>query len=281
LRVPYAIDLEDIHSAEAPRRPDTELDLDLAACLEAHVLPSAAFITAGSAGIAQVYRRRYGLEPIAVHNTCQLPSAAPPKLSDPIGLRSLYWFSQTVGPGRGLRFAVRGLGTLGVSATLCLQGTVSSDYKRSLIAEAATRAPLLRLVFRPRCPPNQLLTEARRHHIGLALEVPNCENRSQCLSNKALFYPLAGLPVLLSDTPGQRRFAADLGAGGALFAPGDPVDLASALSLWVRDDDALRRARDSAWQAARIRWYWDHPLDRGAVLSAVAKALSGAPCRSR
>jgi glycosyltransferase involved in cell wall biosynthesis len=272
LRVPYAIDLEDIHSAEARLCPATKLDLALAAHLEGCVLPAAAFVTAGSEGIAEFYRQRYDVEPIPVHNTFPLPQIPPAALPDPIGSRSLYWFSQTVGPGRGLEGAIRGLGTLGVRVKLCLQGVVSDDYERSL-REAATRAPLVDLIFRPPCSPDELLAEARRHHVGLALELPDCESKSQCLSNKALLYPLAGLPVLLSDTPGQRRLATDLGAGAALFTPGDSTGLAEAVAPWLRDDDALRLARDSAWQAARRRWHWQHALERGAVLSAVAKAL--------
>jgi hypothetical protein len=98
-------------------------------------------------------------------------------------------------------------------------------------------------------------------------------NRLLSLSNKALTYPLAGLPVALSDTEGQRGFAETLGRGALVFSPGDDEGLAAQLLPLMTDRDRRAEAREASWQAARSRWHWEHEQERGALLAAVAKAV--------
>ena len=64
LGVPYGIDFEDFHSGEHSG-PGSELTNALAARVERHVIPGAAFITAGSPMIAEAYDERYGVRTAA------------------------------------------------------------------------------------------------------------------------------------------------------------------------------------------------------------------------
>jgi len=80
--------------------------------------------------------------------------------------------------------------------------------------------------------------------------------------------------VVLTDTPGQRPLARALGSAGLVYAPGDRAALAAGLERWARDPGALARAKAAAWGAARRRWHWEHPDDRGALLDLAAKALA-------
>ena len=98
-------------------------------------------------------------------------------------------------------------------------------------------------------------------------------NRLLCLSNKVLTYPLAGLASALTDTPGQRPVAEDLGTGALLLPIGDVDAFAAGLARWGRDPDALAEAKAASWQAATRRWHWEHPQERGALLGAVRGAL--------
>ena len=105
--VPYAIDLEDFHGAEQVDSPAATLSHALAQRIERDVLPGALFLTASSPGIAAAYADRYGVSPIVVHNTFPLPSkAARSPILTRTGRLRLYWFSQTIGPGRGLEDVV-------------------------------------------------------------------------------------------------------------------------------------------------------------------------------
>ena len=109
LGVPYAIDLEDLHNAETAD-PDDRIHDTLAARIEASVLKNAAFVTTSSDAIGEVYRRSYGVQTSTIHNTFPLPSATPDfRRADSSRLR-VYWFSQTIGPGRGLEECIEALG---------------------------------------------------------------------------------------------------------------------------------------------------------------------------
>jgi hypothetical protein len=109
-----------------------------------------------------------------------------------------------------------------------------------------------------------MVASCRGYHAGLSLERAPPRNRALCLTNKALTYPLAGLPVVLSDTLGHAELARDLGEGALV-----PDELAA-----LADDPArLERARAAAWEAARRRWHWEHDADRGALLALVKEAI--------
>ena len=136
-RTPYALDLEDFHSAETTG-PDAAFVGALATRIEQAVLGEAVFLTTSSEAIAEAYHERYGVLPSVVHNTFPLP-AQPPDFTarvDPGTLR-LYWFSQTIGPGRGLEDAVAALVRSGVRAELTLRGRPHSGYIDALRRLAA------------------------------------------------------------------------------------------------------------------------------------------------
>jgi hypothetical protein len=119
-----------------------------------------------------------------------------------------------------------------------------------------------------------MVAECAAFDVGIAAEPGHVRNNALALSNKATTYPLAGLPVLITDTAGQRPLADDLGAGALRFSPGDHEALAAQLVPLMTDAERLAQASDASWHAAQTRWHWDHALERGALVAAVAKALS-------
>ena len=83
---------------------------------------------------------------------------------------------------------------------------------------------------------------------------------------------LAGLPLLLSDTPAQREMAAHLGEAARLVRLEDVDAMAAALDDLVADPARLKRARTRAWELAQRRYNWDVEKDK--FLSAVERALN-------
>jgi len=269
-RVPYALDLEDFHSAEQDESPAARVAHGVAARSERDILPGAAFLTAGSAAIAAAYADTYGVHPIPVHNTFPLPAHAPDvTATHGDGLR-LCWFSQTIGPRRGLEDVVRAMGAAAIPGELHLRGRPIPEYLQSLQALAAGAAPRLSIVTHAPCVPDTLVDHCRGYDVGLAVEPGFSRNNQLALSNKAFTYMLAGLAVALTDTPGQRPLAADLGAGALSYTPGEVHALAQGLRRWADDKRLLARAKSAAWEAAKRRWHWEHPEERGALLRAVA-----------
>jgi glycosyltransferase involved in cell wall biosynthesis len=271
---PYALDLEDFHSAEQTDSSEDELSNRIAERIEWAVLPGAAFLTAAGEAIAGAYTRKYGVRPIVINNTFPLPRKAPGLIpSSGEGLR-LYWFSQTIGPGRGLEDAVAAMGLAGIPGELHLRGSAIPEYLEALRHFAASSAPRLRVVHHEPAPPDAMGELCCGYDVGLAVEQPVALNRSLCLTNKAFTYLLGGLAVVFTDTPGQRSLARDLGEGALVYPPGDVAALAAGLRRWANNKALLSRAMAAAWEAAKRRWHWEHALERGALLEAAASALT-------
>jgi glycosyltransferase involved in cell wall biosynthesis len=264
----FAVDLEDLHHEES----DDALDGALARRITGTLLPRARFVTAASTAIASAYQDEFGIRAIPIHNT--FPMTAPPGIEPRRGSGLLlYWFSQTIGAGRGLEDVVRAMGLAGLRGELHLRGRSAAGYLEALERLRAEVAPRLLLRPHPPSPPDEMVAACRGYDVGLSLERAPPRNRALCLTNKALTFPLAGLPTVLTATPGQRPLADDLGEGALLCEPGDVAGLADGLRRWAGEPARLERARTAAWEAARRRWHWEHPLERGALLAAVEAAL--------
>ena len=274
LRAPFAIDLEDFHGEEhSPSEPDGVFSNQLAKAAERVVFREATLLTTASDAIADRYRDTYGKRPLVINNTFALPKRAPEFVPiDGSGLR-LYWFSQTIGPGRGIEDAINAAGLAAIRCELHLRGNPLGGYLDRLHSTAREKAPQLKLVHHPPEPPDRMVDLCRDYHVGLALELDAPPNRAICLTNKAFTYILAGLAVVFTDTPGQRKMAEDLGAGAFMYHPGDVEALAQAFKRWAVNPEALLDARKSAWEAAQRRWHWEHELEEGALLRAVRSVL--------
>jgi hypothetical protein len=269
---PFAIDVEDFHAGEAPAGSTRQKIVER---VEQRVLPRAAFVTAGSPAIADAYRAKYGIAPIAVCNTFELPVAPPSFVpSGGPGLR-LYWFSQTIGPGRGLETVIDALGAARAPGELYLRGFQDEAHVPALRVRAAERAPLVRLEILPVDAPDRMVDRCRGYDVGLSVEPGSSINNALALSNKALTYPLAGLALALTDTPGQRPLIDDLKGDAIVFAPGDVGGLARQFASWSRDKSLVQRAMRASWQASTRRWRWDGH-DRETLLNVVEEALNSA-----
>jgi len=272
-RTPYAVDLEDLHSAETLGADQGLVDA-LAARIERTVLAGAAFATTSSEEIAAAYEAKYGAAPAVIHNTFPLPPRAPDFARDAASPLRVYWFSQTIGPGRGLEQAVAALGRAGIAAELTLLGRPHDGFLDALGGAARAQAPRVALVHRNPVPPDAMIDCARGHDVGLALDHGAPLNRELCITNKALTYILAGVPVLMADTRGQRALGLDLGRGAALVDPRDVGALAGAFSAWAGNAAALDCAKRTAWSAAARRWHWEHDSERGVLYRLVDEALA-------
>jgi hypothetical protein len=268
--VPCGIDFEDFHCGEHPAVGDGERHNTLATHVMLRAIGHASFVTAGSAAIARACEERFGIRPLTIDNVFRLPS--PPSLAPRIGALRLYWFGQTIGPYRGLEDVIRGVGQAAVPAELHLRGLSAPSYSAGLQRLVSAKAPQLKLVLHPPDDADAMVTSCRSFDVGVACESTEIPNRSLSLSNKALTYPLAGLALVVTDTPGQRPLAADLGEHAIVYRSGDIDRLADGLSRWATNRRALRHAQLAAWEAARRRWHWEHPLERDALLAAVRTA---------
>jgi hypothetical protein len=180
---------------------------------------------------------------------------------------SLYWFSQTLGPDRGLEAALRALTYLPEHWTLDLRGHASAAYAAELraLAQRLSISPA-RLKILPPAAPDTLPVLATSCRIGLAIEPGAPLNRQVCLANKIFTYLLGGTPVLLSKTRSHEKLAADLGSAARVIELEAPAAWAAA----IRELDTPE-AREHAWRLGTTRYTWD--IEQSTLLDAVQAVL--------
>lgn len=266
-------DAEDFHSGEGTGAPGEAFRMQMVQAVERAFLPSCAYTTAASPLIGEAYARRYGVSPSTVLNVFPL-SMAPshPRQRKEQTLKA-YWFSQTIGPDRGLQAFIEAMAKTRAAVTLDIRGSNRWGHGDALLALAGRLGIGDRVKLLPMAPPGEMVELASHYDIGLSLETDVSENRRICLTNKIFTYLLAGVPVVMSDTPAQSRLAPDLGVAARLCSLADPAGLAKILDE-LASQAVLAEAAAEAWKLGRERYNWDR--EQAILLTSVAEAFERA-----
>jgi glycosyltransferase involved in cell wall biosynthesis len=272
----FAFDAEDFETGyseikSAPNKIDRLIEH-----VERTYLQGCCYVTAASPGIASAYHAKYGIPmPTSILNVFSVAERPlefrTPESSGPL---RLYWFSQTIGPGRGLEDVIRAIGKLRhYRVELHLRGNVRPEYWKHLRGLAMTEgvAPDALFLLGP-CAPDELIREAAEFDVGLALEHPTSVNKDLCLSNKLFSYILAGNAIAATATAAQRDILEVIGGAGFLYAPGDVDALVRGLRMWIQDRAMLLRARQESWFWGTQRFKWE--IEKGKFLRVIDGVLS-------
>lgn len=269
-------DAEDFHSGELPVTPQNALSIALAHDIERRYLPQCDYITAASPGIAQAYVDLCGIElPAVILNVF-------PKSEAPAGVTargsatpspSLYWFSQTIGPNRGLETVIEALAQAQCHPTLFLRGNPMPGYVDALNLLAVKYGVSERLRYLPTAPPGDMVRLASAYDAGIASEPGKSENNNIALSNKLFTYLMAGIPVLASATTAQAEISIDMPGAVFIYDQQDSQSLAKAMDDLLLLPNALESARQSAWLLAANKYNWD--VEQYIFLDQVQRVLGG------
>ncbi len=267
-----AVDIEDWYSEDLLYADRLSRPLRLLRNVEDFVLNHAVYASATSDSMATALADRYHCpKPIVIQNTFPLQPRT--RLDRPIGeeSRAFIWFSQTVGPGRGLELFLSAWNRTAIPSRVVLLGDVRSGYREQLLASvAADRRE--RIIFLPLVPPDQLPDQLATFDLGLALESHWPLNRDITITNKILQYMNAGLALIATDTAGQTEVIRAAPASGLLVAAHETTQLAKALDALLADRDRLRNCQRASRAAAESRFSWE--FDAEVLLAAVARALA-------
>jgi glycosyltransferase involved in cell wall biosynthesis len=271
----YAFDAEDFHLGEASDGPAGQRERRRIAAIEKAYLPGCAYITAASPGIANGYAETFGLSKPCVilnvfplseaANSCTRAGAAEPG-------PSVYWFSQTIGPNRGLECAVLAIGRSASRPHLYLRGNVGEAFRSKLESLSEQAGARDRIHFAPPSAPGDMVRLASAFDAGLVAETGHSRNRQIALTNKQFTYMLAGLPSIMSDIPAHRDFAAKAGAAVRLYRTDDPASLAEAIDDIFSSPERLAHGRSAAFRLGQERYNWD--VEQSKFLACVERALS-------
>ncbi len=272
-----AADFEDWYSEDLLPEARRSLPLQRLKAIEGELLQKAAYVSAPSEAMADALQRAYGgNHPLALSNSFPLQPEPAPRTANRVP--ELVWFSQTIGPGRGLELFLAAWSRTPLPAFLTLIGAVTDAYRASLLSTlpASLRA---RLTFQAPVPADDLPAFLARFDVGLALEQGDPPSRDLTITNKILQYLNAGLAVFASDTAGQREVLEREPAAGVLAPLGDAVAAAAALGRLLEDRRELAIRQAAARRLAERVYRWEREIPR--LLAAVDGAVAAGPAAQR
>ncbi|MBI4353103.1 MAG: glycosyltransferase [Candidatus Omnitrophica bacterium] len=270
----WSFDCEDILSEEYGEGIQDPSHQTLVRYVEKTFIPRASFVTAASGPFQRWLVENCGLSPYSVlvrnvPSAKDAPRGAAPGYPESRKRLLLYWFSQSIGPLRGIEDVLRALPRVEVPVELHLRGEVLPEFQETLdrlIQELGVRE---KVFIHPRIPPHELLKAAAQHDIGLALMQPCCLNHELAVPNKIYFYMMAGLAVIATSTKGHQSAMAEADGAGFMYRPGDFEDLADRINFLAKSPGKLWDCRKRAFELARTRFNWE--TERKKIVELVEK----------
>lgn len=177
------------------------------------------------------------------------PTAERPKKA-PV---SIHWFSQTIGPGRGLEILFQVLERIEGTWELHLRGNLKGyeDWLEGVCPESVRK----KLTVHGLVKNEELLSRIAEHDIGYCGEPKTPSNKNLTTSNKLFHYILAGLAVVASDTEGQKEAAREAERAVKIYPAGSVAELRKEISQMVGDNKSRKESRRAAWEVGEaICW---------------------------
>jgi glycosyltransferase involved in cell wall biosynthesis len=268
---------EDLLPKARSIRPITQLK-----SLEARLLQDCQYCLTTSQAMAEAMAAAYQVpKPTAIYNAFAWAERATldQQIKDRrnLSLPTLHWFSQTIGPGRGLETLFQALPNVTLPVEIHLRGNYSESSRQWLesLVPAGWRDCLF---IHPTVSNAELPARIAEHDIGLALELSDPPSRNLTVTNKLFQYLQSGLAVIATDTAGQQEVFAQAPGLGRLIPCNQPLALAQALEDLLHDPEQLKAAQSCALQAAQTQFCWENQRDR--LLTAVDRALTSQPYSS-
>lgn len=241
--------------------------------LEAQALHFGPYVLSTSKAMATALANAYGGPTPAVIYNCFPRAEAPGTHAAVDSARvRLHWFSQTVGPHRGLEALFGSLAYLPPNWELNLIGDDAHGHAEKLLA-LIPAALHQRVTFAPTVPNAKLAERIADNDIGLALDVSEIVNRNVTITNKLFQYMQAGLAIVASDTAGHREILDQVPEAGTIFQSQSPGELTHAITTLLTDIKRLQVAKLAAKRAALGPFAHENQIPRYAELA--QKALSG------
>ena len=270
-------DIEDWHSEDLLPVDRRQRPLALLRAQEKALLRDLVHTTTTSHALADgLQARNGGKRPSVIANS--FPLQPKPRNFRAAGddAPTFFWFSQRLGPGRGLEAVLAAWRDTTLPSRVVLVGDPQVGYREQLLESLPVdRRPFV--LFRDCVPPADLPALIAEHDIGLALEQSTIPSRDLTITNKILQYLNAGLAVVASDTAGQREVLARAPEAGLLVSLHQTAAFTMALTSLLTDRAALSRRQHLARRLAEEVYCWEKEAPR--LIPLVEAALASRQTR--
>jgi glycosyltransferase involved in cell wall biosynthesis len=250
-KVKSGFDGEDFHRNEMSD-DIADSGVILKTAIEEKYIPQLDYMTASSQQITEQYTALFNRDITTVINV--FPKVAIHEIinntNNPL---QLFWFSQTIGPYRGLEVIIEAINVSDLQIDLHLLGYSTNEYKKHLIS--LLKDSKCKLHFHSPVYPEQLFTITRQFDIGFASETDLSINRTIALSNKIFTYLQSGLAVIFSNTIAQASFAKQYPQVGNVYSNAN--ELAQFLVKYNSDRVMLYQTKKAAFQLGQKKLNWE------------------------
>lgn len=262
-----AFDLEDWYSQDLLPEARAERPINLLRRIEAIALNKGIYCITTSNALAKQLAHVYLCpQPKVIYNVFPSTGIIHNKTKQFTKQLKLFWFSQTIGPGRGLEQFMNVLGGIKNDIELHLLGNVTTDYRETLTDLIPKHH---RLYFHSLVDESKLAAKIAGFDIGLALEMDMPPSRNYTITNKFFQYIQSGLPVIASETEGQNEAFDNFKPGFKLPQRPTAVEI-SKLETWLNNPGELQIARKQAIEAAAF-YNWENESKK--LLALVKNAI--------
>ena len=258
LKVRSGFDAEDIYRYQLTD-DDNDIRVITAASIEEKYIPRLSYLTGAGEPISEWYRQKFNRPVTSILNVSPKTPSTLFRTGEQMQLRIL-WFSQTIGPNRGLEAAIEAIGLSQVPVELHLLGEISTSYRLILEEIMELNAPGNALIFNKTLHPDDIFYFCSQFEIGLASEPGFSENNRRAISNKIFTYIQSGLYVAASATPAQESFIREYPDAGVLYR--DSAGLADILKSWYKDREHLLDLRKRSFMLGQHNLNWEHESEQ-------------------
>ena len=252
----FGFDAEDMHRYEVNSIDNDPWTL-LAASIENKYIPKSSYLSVSSPQIGAAYKKIFsGISPITILNVfpqSKISIIADKEDAAPV---KLFWFSQTIGKGRGLEDVIETLLNLKDYAfELHLLGDLPAGDFKNYLDNAISNG--LKIIIHPPIAPDNIPVFASAFDIGLATELSVPLNRDLCLTNKIFTYLQAGLAIIASNTTAQKDFLEEYRCIGKTYNLKDNKSISAIIISFYNDRQALSTTKKAALNLAHTTLNWE------------------------
>jgi glycosyltransferase involved in cell wall biosynthesis len=251
-------DFEDYHRGES--KSATSNQTKRAIYLENKYVSSLAYISTASPLITDQIKSdfpKYSKSVITVNNVFakkDQPHFVEKSMAD--NTLQLFWFSQTVGTGRGIELVIEAIRKLNdKDIYLTLIGRYSQQVKEDFMILAGDR--YTNINFRGIVDPSDIIAIGATMDVGLALEQTMPFNRNICLTNKIFTYLQTGNALILTNTTAQTKFQQQYEVG-IICSSANVDEFSTAIKKYKQNMALLNKQKEKNWHLANDLLNWEN-----------------------
>ena len=257
-----AIDFEDWYSEDGLPADRAKKPEKLMKTYESYLLKNAIYSSTTSKSLSQALCSYYSCPaPTVIYNS--FPTKERNKIDEKVldrkntSIPSIVWFSQTIGPGRGLEQLIDAINDINIPFELHIRGDDIRGFGKKLLSKAS-KDTVAKIFLHPQVSEEELLSRISEHDIGYCGDLGDCKSRDFTITNKMMEYLRAGIAVLASDTAGHKEIKNLVRNSIRIFTQHSKESLINELMSLLSDKEFLEKIKNESKAGIVKELSWEY-----------------------